>query len=101
MQIIRHGHWACGWIEYLMIDASDVAKVALGNEMEQELADYPILNEDDYSTRQMNAMFEYWTNCSLRERVDYCREAEVSIFAARYPQNLPERVEQNLQEMFY
>lgn len=47
------------------------------------LEDYPILCEHDYSERQCEAIGDEWERACLRDRVEYCREADVSIFAAR------------------
>jgi hypothetical protein len=66
----------------------------------EALADYPILSDDDYSERQLEAMQDYWQHESLRERMDWCREAGVSPLAARHPYP-PEAVEQRWgEEMF-
>lgn len=80
----RAGHWAVGWVEYLMIrvDAPDELKTKAG-EMLCALADYPVLNEDRWSAAEFDAVCEYWEQCSVKERVEYLQEAEMSIFAAR------------------
>lgn len=93
VQIIRHGHWACGWIEYLMIDSADKDMVTLGEDIETRLKNYPILDEDDYSNRQWEAASDYWASESVAERVRIIQEygkPYVSVFAARraeLPQN--------------
>jgi hypothetical protein len=46
--ILRFGHWACGWVEYLVIPKNDI----LVKETEQilnKLDDYPVFDEDLYS----------------------------------------------------
>lgn len=80
----RAGHWACGWVEYLMIreDAPDSLK-ALAGAIVAALANYPVYSEDDYSQRQDEARAEYWDRASLSERMDWCRDAGCSIFVAR------------------
>lgn len=80
----RAGHWAVGWIEYLMVraDAPDDMQEKAG-EILCAIAEYPILDESRYSEREWNAVQEYWASCSVRDRVDYLRDADLSIFAAR------------------
>src|SRR6266550_2530360 len=65
VQIVRHGHWACGWIEYLMIDGRDTDTVTLAESVESKLEDYPIFDEEDYSNRTYAAAFEYWEQASM------------------------------------
>ena len=45
-------HWACGWVENILIDPSKPALVQEAEEMEAALADYPVLDESDYSERE-------------------------------------------------
>lgn len=80
----RAGHWACGWVEYLMVraDASDDIQTEAG-EIVCSLADYPILDESGFSDREYEAVCKYWGECSVSDRADYLRDAKMSIFAAR------------------
>ena len=48
-----------------------------------KLADYPVLDEEDWSRREFEAQCETWENAGLQGRIDYCRRAGISIFAAR------------------
>lgn len=80
----RAGHWAVGWVECLMVRAdAPQATLDAAGEILCSLADYPILNEDAYSEREFNAVCDYWERCSVRERAEYCKEHNISIFAAR------------------
>ena len=82
-------HWAVRWIEYLMIRA-DAPKEILdkANEIFDSLRnEYPIYDEDDYWCMQSEAIEDYWQTSSIKDRIEYCKEAHVSIFAAR--QDLP------------
>lgn len=92
VQIIRHGHWACGWIEYLMIDSSDKEMVALAESVEKALSDYPVWDEDDFSRREWEYACKYWEQASIKERVAIIQqcgrtsthpEYRTSVFAAR------------------
>lgn len=48
----RFGHWAVGWFEIITINPNATDKVAIANKIEQDLLDYPILDEDEYSRMQ-------------------------------------------------
>ena len=77
-------HWACGWLEIILVRPdSSAARVA--EEAESSLSDYPILSESDYSEREWEAVREYWSRSSVRERLEMIRESrgKVSPFAAR------------------
>ena len=92
-------HWAVGWVQYLMIrhDAPEVL-IEAADEMYNALRDYPILDEEDYSERQDNAIYKYWQDCSIKERIEYCKESGDSIFAARRDNHIPEDVYSSLYE---
>jgi hypothetical protein len=52
VRVIRERHWACGWIEWIKIDASDIEAISKAQEMIDDLSDYPCLCEDDLSERE-------------------------------------------------
>lgn len=80
----RANHWACGWVEYLMVSAKAPDSVLIeAAAILKALDDYPILDEDSYGEKEWDEVVEAWNDRSLKERVDLCREAGVSIFAAR------------------
>lgn len=58
----RHSHWACGWIDGFAIRAFKDGKITDAfrkyQELADRLADYPILDEQDYSRREYEATFE-------------------------------------------
>lgn len=92
----RAGHWACGWVETLLIrqDAPE-ALLALAGEILRALSDYPIYDESAFSEAEFEATSDYWESLSIAERVEYCREAGESIFAARrdaIPSNMYEHL---------
>ena len=73
-----------GWIDYLMVrkDAPESVLIAAA-EIVSSLADYPVLSDDDYSDRKYQAVERYWEEMSLKERIEWCKDAGESIFAAR------------------
>ncbi len=98
VSIVRIGHWACGWIEHLMVHqlAGDTLLEA-ADEIVADLRAYPILDEDAYSEAQDEAVYEYWKSMSMRERVDVCHDRGASAFAARRSE-IPESVYDYLRE---
>lgn len=90
-EVHRFGHWGPGWFE-ILIARPDTACAAVGASIEERLADYPILDEDDCSRRELEAAEETWTQCySVKERVELIHEHNarhsrypISVFAARH-----------------
>lgn len=78
----RFGHWGPGWFEILIV-RPDTAAAADAAEMESALADYPVLDEMSLSELELDEAIETWQNASMNYRVEMCRRAGVSIFAAR------------------
>ena len=88
-----HNHWACGWVDGYAIrvldpDGKPTAAFVKWVELQLALEDYPILDEDDVSEREDAAVCEDWENMRLEDRIEVCKRAGVSIFAARrdYPE---------------
>jgi hypothetical protein len=54
------GHWACGWIESLMIHEGNDAALILGDQIKEQLNDYPVYDEDNYQDREFE---DYLVNC--------------------------------------
>ena len=79
----RFNHWAVGWIELILIPEKNKKAVNLGIEIEEKLANYPILDEMLFSEIEYNEVSEYWFNMSIDERIYYCKQSNISIFNAR------------------
>lgn len=95
----RASHWACGWVEYLMVAKSAPESViAVAEDIDNAIADYPILDDDGYSEAQWEAMHEYWAGLRVVDRLDYCRDAGASIFAARRDDEIPAPVFDDFRE---
>ena len=60
VQVVREGHWAVGWVEWIGIhqDAAEALKTA--DEITASLADYPVVDEEDFSRREYEAVLAYW-----------------------------------------
>lgn len=80
----RAGHWAVGWVEYLMVRADapeDVLEAA--GDIVCSLEYYPVLDDEELSRREWEETEEAWRWLSRRERIELCTKIGASIFAAR------------------
>jgi hypothetical protein len=82
VEVHRFGHWGPGWFEIILV-APGTPQVATAEDIDRALADYPVLDEMDYSNREFERAAQCWEHFSLRDRIDACRRFRVSIFAAR------------------
>lgn len=57
-QIVRFSHWAVGWIEMILIHQSEQTAIDAGNEIERVLSEYAVLNDEDFSNREWDAISE-------------------------------------------
>ena len=84
----RAGHWACGWVEYLMVraDAPDDIREAAGG-IVCKLAGYPVYDENHFCELEYSEAGERWGRMSIRERADIIGGTGISIFSVRrdYP----------------
>ena len=72
--IVREGHWAVGWVEWIAIHDSNVVALEKARELCERANDYPVLDEDDFSRREDEECGKIWSNCfDASERVDYLR----------------------------
>jgi len=51
---VCESHWLCGWVEWIAINESDESALQLADEMKDNLNNYPVLNDEDYSEREYN-----------------------------------------------
>lgn len=52
VQVHRFGHWGCGWFELILVDPKDEMALQIAYNIQQALADYPVLDDSDYSERE-------------------------------------------------
>jgi len=83
VEVHRFGHWGPGWFEIIIVNpkAGKTMKKALS--IEASLADYPVLDDEDFSRREWELMQETWMNMSISERMEICVNTGHSIFSAR------------------
>lgn len=87
-EIHRFGHWGPGWFEIILVRPDTAAAIA-AQEMADALESYPVLDEHDYSEREMEAEQEAWQGLSVKERLALLKRTHYkgSCLAARrdYP----------------
>lgn len=66
-------HWAVGWVETLLVDPSNAAAVAVAEDIQRALADYPVLDDSDYSELETEECDENWDNWARRDAEDELR----------------------------
>lgn len=82
----RASHFACGWIEYLMVRRDASAKVIdVAEEIVCALAEHPVLDDMAYFDAESEAVSVLWDEMDLRERIQLCEDCGESIMAARHP----------------
>ncbi len=91
VEVHRFGHWGPGWFEIIIVKPES-EQAAIAVDLENALADYPVLDDADYSEREWNEIQQAWDTMDVRERAPICAKHGISIFAARrdeIPQDLP------------
>lgn len=56
----RFSHWAVGWLEYLMVNPSDVQAVEESNKIIEEMEQYPVLDDEHFSAVEQDDIDESW-----------------------------------------
>jgi hypothetical protein len=82
--VIRDSHFAVGWVESIYVHQSDIAALATADRLLAKLDDYPVVHEDDWSELEYETAAEYWASMRVKERIEWCKRYDVSIFAARH-----------------
>jgi len=73
--VVRESHWAVGWVEWIAIHQDDAKALQIADEARARLADYPVLDEDDWSEREQETANQIWRECySPKERIRYVRD---------------------------
>jgi hypothetical protein len=91
------GHWAVGHIEWLGIHKDSPEELIIAaDSILARIESYPALSEDDWSNLEYEEAMTFWESMSLASKVDYCRDCNVSIFAARRNSDLPDSLWESL-----
>jgi hypothetical protein len=72
VEVHRFGHWGCGWFEIILAAPSLESEV---DAIASALADYPVLDDSDYSSRECEALSEAWENYGSAECAEKLCEA--------------------------
>ena len=78
VEVHRFRHWACGWLEIIIVDPSNSKAMSLAYDMASSLEDYPILNEEKLSEVEYDEAMESWDNWARRD-VERIIENELDI----------------------
>jgi len=70
VQVLRFGHWACGWFEVLCVHEDAEPQLRALDEWHKALEDYPVADDEDYSNREWEQASERWEQMSLGDRYD-------------------------------
>lgn len=84
VRVHEFNHWAVGWYALILIEPSDIKAICEAERIREDLEDYPVLDEDDYSKREFEDACETWEFLSTRERIEYLKKDGIPCFAARY-----------------
>lgn len=57
--VARSSHWAVGWVEQILVHKSAKAKLKILAEIKRDLEEYPVLDDDDFYSREREALDEY------------------------------------------
>lgn len=49
--VARSSHWACGWVEVILVHESDEYHIDQANDMLAKLEQYPVLNDEDFDQK--------------------------------------------------
>lgn len=74
--VVREGHWACGWVEWVAIHESDEAACQTAEELLNSLESHPILDEEHLSELEREAEQEDWRSWLRRELIRSLPEDE-------------------------
>ncbi len=67
VEVHRFGHWGPGWFELILLAPE---RVADGEEIENRLEDYPVLDDCLFSEMENEESLENWTLWGAREYLD-------------------------------
>jgi len=75
LRIEEATHWACGWVQYLVIDPTNAELCCISERILAALEDYPAIDEEDFSKLETEEANEVWSKCyGTQKRIKYIRE---------------------------
>lgn len=94
VQVVRDSHWACGWIEYILVHESASDKIKILNDIAEELDVYPVLDESDWSQEEENEMEQTIESNSGEFRREVLKFLEFKTLSYNGGTNRPKRLGQ-------
>jgi len=90
--VAKAGHWAVGWVEELLVSKNAPEKVAIAEQIEKKLDNYPVLNEEDFSRRE----YEEMSDMADQTVTDILRDIEIKYDADKtiFPEEKKEELRQ-------
>lgn len=85
VRIVRERCSMAGWVEWIAIHESDTVARDKAQGILERLDGYPVLDDDHLSGLEWDEACQVWEGMTVRGRAILCRDAGVSIFAARHP----------------
>jgi len=73
--VIRSSHWACGWVEAILVHKNATAKLRIADELAKRIAEYCILDEDSFFELEREEQEETLKNYSA----DFMKELESAL----------------------
>ena len=77
VEVHRFGHWGPGWFEIIICKPTE-ANVKILTDIEAGLEDYPIIDDEDYSRRELECAEESWRSYGhsdyIRNLLNMCRD---------------------------
>jgi hypothetical protein len=56
-------HWACGWVDHIIVNHADEDALRLAFSVHEDLEQYPVLDEEDFSEEEERDQHLTLTNC--------------------------------------
>lgn len=84
VRIVRAGHWAYGWYEWIAIHESDTKACQHADDLMTALEEHLALCDQHHADLEAEAVKELWANMSIRQRMAACKRAGVPFLAARH-----------------
>ena len=92
VKVVSFNHWACGWLEIILVNPTNEALIKEVDDIEACLADYPILDESKWSEMEWEAHCE-WADQEIQRiandkdielKDSYCAGVVIQHFDAWY-----------------
>lgn len=90
VEVHRFGHWGPGWYEILLVSPkAPEATLKCMVDMTNALANYPVVDDEDYSARREAECERVWNAASIKDRWHYLRRyaSKLPYVAARHDWN--------------